>query len=386
LTPKSDETGNSGTLPVPELNPLLNPLLNKNLGRWAEVYFTNPPERRDEAVLNLVHELENAGDAPGKKTRHSNQARSEKRSSDASSPVAKGRICPDCGFENDVHQRFCGECGSPLAARARATSVVSRPLEAQRAQNADHERGIPAEESIELAPQFGSILHLSDPVVGSVGRGSGDPRWHNDARALGTEEPAPLRRSYRAYIGLVLAMVIGGLAYMAWRGGQSAPERTLFPVQAPPAAVQRSPVAPAAKSQPATQTPAPAAAAPAVATNEKPQNALRQPSTSTPKTAPAVPKDSVAVSANGGQELATALSFLNGTGQQHDSAAAAQWLWKAVEKKNTAATVLLAGLYLRGDGVQKNCDQGRVLLDAAADKGNKDAAGLLRNLQAFGCE
>ena len=80
------------------------------------------------------------------------------------------------------------------------------------------------------------------------------------------------------------------------------------------------------------------------------------------------------------------MTFLNGIGEQRDSAAAAQWLWKAVEKQNTAATVLLAGLYLRGDGVQKNCDQGRVLLDAAADKGNKDAANLLRNLQTFGCQ
>jgi len=94
--------------------------------------------------------------------------------------------------------------------------------------------------------------------------------------------------------------------------------------------------------------------------------------------------DSASVSGNGNQELATALSFLNS--QPRDTAAAAQWLWKAVEKRNTQAIVLLAGLYLRGDGVQKNCDQGRILLDAAADKGNKDAANLLRNLQAFGCQ
>lgn len=42
----------------PELNPLLNPLLADNMGRWAEVYFTAPPERREEAVLELLHELE----------------------------------------------------------------------------------------------------------------------------------------------------------------------------------------------------------------------------------------------------------------------------------------------------------------------------------------
>jgi len=46
-------------LPDPELNPLLNPLLAAHMGRWAEVYFTNPPEKRAEAVSELVRELTN---------------------------------------------------------------------------------------------------------------------------------------------------------------------------------------------------------------------------------------------------------------------------------------------------------------------------------------
>ena len=28
------------------------------MGRWAEVYFTSPPEKREEAVLDLLRELE----------------------------------------------------------------------------------------------------------------------------------------------------------------------------------------------------------------------------------------------------------------------------------------------------------------------------------------
>jgi len=44
----SDET----KLPHPELNPLLNPLLAENMGRWAEVYFTNPPEKREQAIAS----------------------------------------------------------------------------------------------------------------------------------------------------------------------------------------------------------------------------------------------------------------------------------------------------------------------------------------------
>ncbi len=40
-----EDESKTGTLPDPELNPLLNPLLAANMGRWAEVYFTNPPEK-----------------------------------------------------------------------------------------------------------------------------------------------------------------------------------------------------------------------------------------------------------------------------------------------------------------------------------------------------
>ena len=46
------------TLPSPELNPLTNPVLGRNMGRWAEVYFTSPPEKREQAVQELLRELE----------------------------------------------------------------------------------------------------------------------------------------------------------------------------------------------------------------------------------------------------------------------------------------------------------------------------------------
>jgi len=79
--------------------------------------------------------------------------------------------------------------------------------------------------------------------------------------------------------------------------------------------------------------------------------------------------------------------YLNGgPGAARDSRQAATWLWKAVGKKNLTATMLLSDLYLRGDGVPKNCDQARLLLDAAGRKGATAAAERLRNLQAFGCQ
>ena len=78
--------------------------------------------------------------------------------------------------------------------------------------------------------------------------------------------------------------------------------------------------------------------------------------------------------------------YLNGSiGQGRNSNEAATWLWKSIAKHNGQATVLLADLYLRGDGVSKNCEQGRVLLDSAAQRGVPGAGDRLRNLQAFGC-
>ena len=41
-------------LPRPDLNPLVNPLLGEHMGRWAEVYFTSPPEEREQ-VTETVH-------------------------------------------------------------------------------------------------------------------------------------------------------------------------------------------------------------------------------------------------------------------------------------------------------------------------------------------
>jgi TPR repeat protein len=95
----------------------------------------------------------------------------------------------------------------------------------------------------------------------------------------------------------------------------------------------------------------------------------------------------IAPEQTGAEEMATAAKYLSGTeGMPRDSREAASWLWKAVGKGNPAATMALSDLYLRGDGVAKSCDQARLLLDAAARKGQHAAAERIRNLQAFGCQ
>jgi TPR repeat protein len=60
-------------------------------------------------------------------------------------------------------------------------------------------------------------------------------------------------------------------------------------------------------------------------------------------------------------------------------------LWAAVANGNSEAEVILAGLYLAGNGVAKNCEQGRVLLKAAAKTGNTQANVKLEELIANGC-
>jgi PilZ domain len=84
-------------------------------------------------------------------------------------------------------------------------------------------------------------------------------------------------------------------------------------------------------------------------------------------------------------EFARALASLRDDGNGRDPSTAAQWLWAATRKGDTAANLVLADLYIRGDGVQQNCAQGRVLLLAASQKGNDEATRKLRDFDAAGC-
>src|SRR5215510_4464900 len=100
---------------------MLNPTLGRNLGRWAHVYFTSPPEKREQAVLELLRELE-AESGAGGATRPLNLTNGVP-SNEASTRVAtEARVipetvlCAECGHQNAKPQRYCGMCGSPLTA------------------------------------------------------------------------------------------------------------------------------------------------------------------------------------------------------------------------------------------------------------------------------
>ena len=227
---------------------------------------------------------------------------------------------------------------------------------------------------------------------------------------IGITSPLPLRRT-RWYIGAVLLLLILGLGYMAWRQmqnsqashGVSAPP----PVAAPPTPHGRAPerISPQrptsdlqrirrlnkAKSEgiPANTARGPMEAAKANAAKaaEPPAappctKSLPQDNETSSRATPTPPADRW-----GAEELAVAQRYLNGAnGQRRDTAEAAKWLWKSIAKHNGQATLLLADLYLKGNGVPKNCDQARILLDSAARKGVSGAGERLRNLPAFGCQ
>ncbi len=85
------------------------------------------------------------------------------------------------------------------------------------------------------------------------------------------------------------------------------------------------------------------------------------------------------------REMSTALAYLQNNRGQRDATTAAQWLWAATRKGDTGANIVLADLYVRGDGVAQNCAQARVLLLAASKKGNEKATQNLQQLDANGC-
>ncbi len=65
---------------------------------------------------------------------------------------------------------------------------------------------------------------------------------------------------------------------------------------------------------------------------------------------------------------------------------AVRLLWIAVEKGNSNAEISLAELYREGHGVMKSCDQTKILLTAAAKRGNAEGQKRLNQFLKEGCE
>jgi hypothetical protein len=323
LPRQADDSDRPSTLPPDELNPLLNPLLGQNMGRWAEVYFTSPPENRELAVLELLRELQ---------TRQSSQ--------------------------------------QP------ASSSTSEPASAKKAASASSPARVP-------------------PAVGFAAILSGRRTRPHDSQPRDSAPALPRLR--RAHTWAALAIAALALAYVAWRGEQAISGRSATTPPPPAPATEPSPQAaePATtKVAPSEQTSTnkPAAVPPAAEPPSSQAGTGTVPEQMAPAALPAgtpatTDLPAQAPPANGSEELSVAKSYLKGTtDRDRDSAEAAKWLWRAVAKQNAEATELLSELYLKGDGVPKNCDQARILLEAAARRGAREAADQLSHLQDRGCQ
>lgn len=401
---ESDCPSGSNTLPAPELNPLTHPVLAENLHRWAEVYFSNPPQQRDRAVLELVHELEREKAHSDRiAARASGSERSGAIAGSAETGEAEADRCPSCGHDNTRSQRFCGMCGASIRSEQPRTHMVMDRIPAQ---NWDLQNR-------HIYDKDDADDWRSEPGATAMADGAGteEPTPNDNELSLFQSVPArdydapdwdyeSTRQPYRIYIGIVLAAILLGLGYMAWRGTQGNPlSHEASP--APPAVAKEVATPPA---QPTATQPADTAKAvpPAAAknptddsdsageTNSKPEPENTQQHRAG-KPTPAAESERLAAAKRGtdkgDEELSIAERYLSGgSGRRRDTAEASTWLWRSVAKHNDRATLLLADLYLRGDGVSKNCDQARVLLDSAARKGMSGAGERLRNLQAFGCQ
>ena len=88
---------------------------------------------------------------------------------------------------------------------------------------------------------------------------------------------------------------------------------------------------------------------------------------------------------SGQKEFDQAKTILKGIHRQRDIQMAVALLWTGVSKGYVPAEVTLADLYARGDGVPRNCEQARVLLKAAIQKGSPEGRRRLALLRQQGC-
>jgi hypothetical protein len=215
---------------------------------------------------------------------------------------------------------------------------------------------------------------------------------------------------------LVLALVAGAVVYhrtvgnaIIWLGqkivGEETPEILPTPKSEINAPVQEAvPNSAVSKAEPGEPTSSDKISGDAAATVEKkpvevpavtattPATARKEPSSTTSAPLPATNKlttftpPAVAVTDGGQQEYTSAQNILGNKNAESELPEAVRLLWVAVEKGNSNAEVALAGLYREGRGVAKNCDQAKVLLTAAAKKGNAEAQKRLVQFLAEGCE
>ena len=276
-----------------------------------------------------------------------------------------------------------------------------------------------------------------------------DQAWANSKLTVPAESPHLSRAAAGAIIGIALLMIVSALAFnfrqdigtlfidlgQKISGANHSAEPTSTPVQQNPAdsgtvvdgqpgdagnSVAKSEGAPAPGANLSSSTPAgsatsnvaaqpksdgkpanetggkSAAASRTAGTNPAPNTVAPNPvprdtKPTTPAERTVMPVEAPPVTEpvegeSGLEEFNLARDFLKSGNRQQDLPRAVALLWSGVRKGYVPAEVTLADLYRRGDGVEKNCDQARVLLVAASKKGSPDARRMLEFMAENGCE
>jgi ribosomal protein L40E len=338
-----------------ELNPLTNPILEQNLGRWAKVYFGTPPEKREQAVSNLLEQI--------KRESGSGAAAQPARPYFATDTRFQRAVCSACQHQNPLGHKFCSRCGQALGA-GRTGSMDN----------------------------LGTLRISEAPPANSAN----DLEWSQNPAFSSLDDSDPQNRGWKYLVG-VAVIASAGFACLHWapelRTLVSSRTATAPQVSAPSAAFPRENSSPAvAKNSAQATAPEPpesegqnrTATAEARARTIAPTG-IQPAAQKSPLLAATTSRQTVVDQGSSASDLRLAQRYLGGSMGVRDPSEAAKLLWKAVSKQNATAAVLLSDLYLRGDGVPRSCDQARLLLVAAAKRGSPLAAQQLRNLESQGC-
>ena len=386
--------------PPPELNPLRNPLLEQNLGRWAKIYFSTPPAKREEAINHLLEEI-----------KHESGAAASGRPYFATDVRFQRAVCAVCQHHNPPGHKFCSRCGQTLSPVQQASpehqSTTGTPAPLPRASVADvpwlREWAFSGLSDTYPPPRRGWKYVVGVVVIALAGFAY--VRWHPElwtkVATTGTPQvnaPAP------ALPSPVEAPAEPKVPAETIAPKSVAPESPAEP-KVPAETIAPKSVAPESPAEPKVpaETIAPKSVAPespppqyqgratedpsatAEARHRTSAPSGIQPATSKSSLLDVAPRQTVTEQGSGASDVHLAQRYLGGSMGVRDPSEAAKLLWKAVSKQNATAAVLLSDLYLRGDGVPRSCDQARLLLVAAAKRGSPLAAQQLRNFESRGC-
>jgi hypothetical protein len=306
-------------------------------------------------------------------------------------------VCPKCERRIEATQKRCWACGTDLKS------------DETPADDPSHSKPAAVEDSTR-DPSDSPDLQDAAPS-------------HPGETLLTLGASAEAKSGVWKFVVAGLAILLVGFVYLQWVSARRAPANPSQPANAAPTASGPSASAPTSGNAPPTKTapaetsasvpPAPSQPAPEKNASEKnaseknaPEqnnaNAVAGPASGASSAPPTVigstsaeskpvasagsstPAPPVPFADDGTQELRQAQRYLSGKSVPKDPAEAVKWLWKSVAKGNPGASMALADLYIRGDGVPQSCDQARLLLNAAAKK-SVEAAQKLGAIESSGC-